>query len=146
MSGVTPEGCHVYGFKRPSAQDLEHGFLVRPTCCLTERGKIGIFNRSYYEEVLIVRVHPQILRNQNLPAELLDEESLWQGRFQSINDLESHLYRNGTRILKFFLHISKVEQRKRFLARLDDPDKNWKVETPDINERPFWDVPAAAKQ
>ncbi|MGI8430927.1 MAG: ADP-polyphosphate phosphotransferase [Chthoniobacterales bacterium] len=144
MSGVNPEGCQVYGFKRPSAQELEHDFLWRTTCCLPERGKIGIFNRSYYEEVLIVRVHPQILRNQNLPAELLNEESLWQGRFQSINDLESHLYRNGTRILKFFLHISKEEQRKRFLARLDDPDKNWKFETGDIDERHFWDAYAAA--
>ena len=144
MSGVNPEGCQVYGFKRPSAQELEHDFLWRTTCCLPERGRIGVFNRSYYEEVLIVRVHPQILRNQNLPAEILAEELLWQGRFQSINDLESHLYRNGTRILKFFLHISKEEQRKRFLARLDDPDKNWKFEAGDIDERHFWDDYAAA--
>lgn len=144
MSGVNPEGCQVYGFKRPSAQELEHDFLWRTTCCLPERGKIGIFNRSYYEEVLIVRVHPQILRNQNLPAELLNEKSLWQGRFQSINDLESHLYRNGTRIVKFFLHISKEEQRKRFLARLDDPDKNWKFETGDIDERHYWNDYTAA--
>ena len=144
MSGVNPEGCQVYGFKRPSMQELEHDFLWRTTCCLPERGKIGIFNRSYYEEVLIVRVHPQILRNQNLPAELLNEKSLWQGRFQSINDLESHLYRNGTRIVKFFLHISKEEQRKRFLARLDDPDKNWKFETGDIDERHYWNDYTAA--
>ena len=144
MSGVNPEGCQVYGFKRPSTQELEHDFLWRTTCCLPERGKIGIFNRSYYEEVLIVRVHPQILRNQNLPAELLNEKSLWQGRFQSINDLESHLYRNGTRIVKFFLHISKEEQRKRFLARLDDPDKNWKFETGDIDERHYWNDYTAA--
>ncbi len=144
MSGVNPEGCQVYGFKRPSSEELEHDFLWRTTCSLPERGKIGVFNRSYYEEVLIVRVHPKILQNQNLPKELLDEESLWEGRFKSINDLESHLYRNGTRILKFFLHISKEEQRKRFLARLDDPDKNWKFETGDLEERHFWDDYTAA--
>ena len=144
MSGVNPEGCEVYGFKRPSAEELEHDFLWRTTRCLPERGRIGIFNRSYYEEVLIVRVHPQILRGQNLPVELLDDESLWKGRFESINDLESHLHRNGTRVLKFFLHISKEEQRKRFLARLDDPDKNWKFEAHDLEERHFWNDYMAA--
>ncbi len=144
MSGVNPEGCQVYGFKRPSSEELEHDFLWRTTRCLPERGRIGIFNRSYYEEVLIVRVHPQILRAQNLPNEILDDRALWTGRFQSINDLESHLHRSGTRVLKFFLHISKQEQRQRFLARLDDPDKNWKFEAGDLEERHFWEDYMAA--
>ncbi len=144
MSGVNPEGCEVYSFKKPGADELEHDFLWRTTRCLPERGRIGIFNRSYYEEVLVVRVHPQVLRGQNLPAELLEEGLLWKGRFQSINDLESHLQRNGTRVLKFFLNISKEEQRKRLLARLADPDKNWKFEAGDLEERDLWDDYMAA--
>ena len=115
MSGVNPQGCQVFSFKQPSAEELEHDFLWRTTRCLPERGRIGIFNRSYYEEVLIVRVHPEILRSQGLPDELLDEETIWKERYRSIVDLEEHLHRNGTRIIKFFLHLSKDEQRKRFL-------------------------------
>ena len=121
MSGVNPQGCEVYSFKRPSAEELDHDFLWRTTRCLPERGRIGIFNRSYYEEVLIVRVHPEILRGAALPRELVNEKTIWEERYRSINDLEHHLQRNGTRILKFLLHVSKDEQRKRFLARLDDP-------------------------
>ncbi len=115
MSGVNPQGCQVFGFKQPSAEDLEHDFLWRTTRCLPERGRIGIFNRSYYEEVLIVRVHPEILRSQRLPAGLVAEQAIWKERYRSIVDLEAHLHRNGTRIIKFFLHLSKDEQRKRFL-------------------------------
>ena len=126
MSGVNPEGCEVFSFKQPSAEELEHDFLWRTTCRLPERGRIGIFNRSYYEEVLVVRVHPEILRNQGLPEELRDEKTIWKERYRSIVDLESHLYRNGTRIIKIFLHLSQEEQRKRFLERIDEPDKNWK--------------------
>ena len=139
MSGVNPQGCDVHSFKKPSADELEHDFLWRTTCCLPMRGHIGVFNRSYYEEVLVVRVHPAILGLANLPLELLEEKNLWTGRFRSINDLESHLHRNGTRVLKFFLHISRAEQSARFLARIDDPDKNWKFETGDVAERKFWD-------
>ncbi len=139
MSGVDPQGCEVYSFKKPSADELEHDFLWRTTCRLPQRGRIGIFNRSYYEEVLIVRVHPAILARANLPPELVDQKKLWQERFRSINDLEHHLERNGTRVLKFFLHISKEEQRRRFLARLDDPDKHWKFETGDLEERHHWE-------
>jgi len=138
MSGVNPQGCEVFSFKQPSADELEHDFLWRTTCRLPERGRIGIFNRSYYEEVLVVRVHPQILRDQGLPDELLDEKTIWKGRYRSIVDLEEHLFRNGTRILKFFLHISKDEQRKRFLDRVDEPDKNWKFGLSDIHERKYW--------
>ncbi len=138
MSGVNPQGCEVFSFKQPSAQELEHDFLWRTTRCLPERGRIGIFNRSYYEEVLIVRVHPEILRRQGLPAEDLDDAKFWPHRFRSINHLEKHLHRNGTRILKFFLHLSKAEQRRRFLARLDDPDKNWKFSRSDFAEREKW--------
>ena len=138
MSGVNPQGCQVFSFKHPSASELEHDFLWRTTQSLPERGRIGIFNRSYYEEVLIVRVHPEILRTQGLPVELLDEETVWQGRYRSIVDLEDHLYRNGTRIIKFFLHLSKEEQRQRFLQRIDTPDKNWKFSLADIEERNFW--------
>ena len=144
MSGVNPQGCQVYSFKHPSAEELEHDFLWRTTRCLPQRGRIGIFNRSYYEEVLIVRVHPEILLAENLPAGLLDEETIWKERYRSINDLESHLYRNGTRVLKFFLHVSKSEQRKRFLARLDDHDKNWKFGVGDLAERARWDDYMAA--
>ena len=135
MSGVNPQGCQVFSFKHPSATELEHDFLWRTTQSLPERGRIGIFNRSYYEEVLIVRVHPEILRSQGLPDELLDEKTIWQERYRSIVNLENHLYRNGTRIIKFFLHLSKEEQRKRFLERIDEPDKNWKFSLADIDER-----------
>ncbi len=138
MSGVNPQGCQVFSFKHPSATELEHDFLWRTTQSLPERGRIGIFNRSYYEEVLIVRVHPEILRSQGLPDELLDEKTIWQERYRSIVNLENHLYRNGTRIIKFFLHLSKEEQRKRFLERIDEPDKNWKFSLADIEERKFW--------
>jgi len=115
MSGVNPQGCEVFSFKQPSAEELEHDFLWRTTCRLPERGRIGIFNRSYYEEVLVVRVHPEILHGQGLPDELLDEKTIWKERYRSIVDLEEHLHRNGTRIIKFYLHLSKEEQRKRFL-------------------------------
>ena len=139
MSGINPQGCQVFSFKHPSAQELDHDFLWRTTQALPERGRIGIFNRSYYEEVLIVRVHPEILRAQNIPDELLNTKTIWQERYRSIVDLEQHLHRNGTRIIKFFLHLSKEEQRKRFLARIDDPNKNWKFSPADIEERKYWD-------
>jgi PPK2 family polyphosphate:nucleotide phosphotransferase len=138
MSGVNPQGCQVFSFKHPSATELEHDFLWRTSQCLPERGRIGIFNRSYYEEVLIVRVHPEILRGQGLPDGLVNEKTIWEGRYRSIVDLENHLHRNGTRIIKFFLHLSEEEQRKRFLARIDEPDKNWKFSQADIEERKFW--------
>jgi len=138
MSGVNPQGCQVFSFKHPSATELEHDFLWRTTRDLPERGRIGIFNRSYYEEVLIVRVHPVILSAQGLPDEVLCEETIWQDRYRSIVDLENHLYRNGTRIIKFFLHLSEEEQRKRFLARIDEPEKNWKFSDADIDERQYW--------
>jgi PPK2 family polyphosphate:nucleotide phosphotransferase len=138
MSGVNPQGCEVFSFKQPSAEELEHDFLWRTTCHLPERGRIGIFNRSYYEEVLVVRVHPEILRSQGLPDELLDEKTIWEERYRSIVDLEEHLHRNGTRIIKFFLHLSKNEQRKRFLGRIDEPEKNWKFGSSDIHERKYW--------
>ena len=139
MSGVNPQGCEVFSFKQPSEEELKHDFLWRTTRRLPERGRIGIFNRSYYEEVLIVRVHPEILRGQGLSDELLDEKTLWQGRYRSIADLEEHLHRNGTRIIKFFLHLSKDEQRKRLLERIDKPAKNWKFSLTDIGERKLWD-------
>jgi PPK2 family polyphosphate:nucleotide phosphotransferase len=138
MSGVNPQGCQVFSFKHPSAEELDHDFLWRTTTCLPERGRIGIFNRSYYEEVLIVRVHPEILRGQRLPNEATEDGKIWKLRYRSITDLESHLHRNGTRVLKFFLHLSKDEQRKRFLARLDDPQKNWKFSEGDLAERARW--------
>ena len=138
MSGVNPEGCEVFSFKQPSAEELEHDFLWRTTCRLPERGRIGIFNRSYYEEVLVVRVHPEILRSQGLSEELRDEKTIWKERYRSIVDLESHLYRNGTRTVKIFLHLSLEEQRKRFLERIDEPDKNWKFSLSDIHERKYW--------
>ena len=138
MSGVNPQGCQVFSFKHPSAQELDHDFLWRTANCLPERGRIGIFNRSYYEEVLIVRVHPEILRSQGIPEELLDDRKIWDQRYRSITGLEDHLYRNGTRIVKFFLHLSKEEQRKRFLARIDEPDKNWKFSAADLRERALW--------
>ncbi len=139
MSGINPQGCQVFSFKHPSPAELEHDFMWRTSQCLPERGRIGIFNRSYYEEVLIVRVHPEILRSQGLPDELHNEKNIWEGRYRSIVDLENHLYRNGTRVIKFFLHLSKDEQRKRFLDRIDEPEKNWKFSQADIEERGFWD-------
>jgi PPK2 family polyphosphate:nucleotide phosphotransferase len=138
MSGVNPQGCQVYSFKHPSLEELEHDFLWRTTRCLPERGHIGIFNRSYYEEALIVRVHPEILRSEALPRKTLHNRKFWHHRFRSILDLEKHLHRSGTRVVKFFLHLSKEEQRRRFLARLDDPDKNWKFSTGDLEERKYW--------
>ncbi len=139
MSGVDPQGCKVFSFKHPTPAELEHDFLWRTTRDLPERGQIGIFNRSYYEEVLIVRVHPAILHGEHLPPALADAKDVWQERYRSIVDLENHLYRNGTVIIKFFLHLSADEQRKRFLERIDEPDKNWKFSLADIEERKFWD-------
>jgi PPK2 family polyphosphate:nucleotide phosphotransferase len=139
MSGVNPQGCQVFSFKHPSAKELDHDFLWRTTQCLPERGKIGIFNRSHYEEVLIVRVHPEILSSQKLPQETLDGNKIWRDRYRAIVDFEDHLHRNGTRIAKFFLHISKEEQRKRFINRIDRPEKNWKFGEADIQERELWD-------
>jgi len=138
MSGVNPQGCQVFSFEHPSTEELEHDFLWRTIRCLPERGRIGIFNRSYYEEVLIVRVHPEILASQRLPEKSLDKKTIWIDRYRSIVDLERHLYRNGTRIIKFFLHLSKEEQRKRFLERIDKLEKNWKFGLADIEERKFW--------
>ena len=138
-SGINPQGCQVFSFKQPSTEELEHDFLWRTTYRLPERGKIGIFNRSYYEEVLIVRVHPEILTAQGLPDELLNRKTFWKDRYRSIAELEEHLYSNGTRIIKVFLHLSKEEQRNRFLERIDDRDKNWKFGITDIHERKFWD-------
>ena len=138
MSGINPQGCQVFSFKHPSLEELEHDFLWREIRSLPERGRIGIFNRSYYEEVLIARVHQEILQSQNIPHELLDVQTIWHGRYKSIMNLEEHLYRNGTRIVKFFLHLSKEEQRKRFLKRIDDPKKNWKFSMADMEERKFW--------
>lgn len=139
MSGVNPQGCQVFSFEHPSATELKHDFLWRTTRSLPERGKIGIFNRSYYEEVLIVRVHPEILRTEGLPDEVEEGvKTVWKGRYRSIVDLEAHLHRNGTRIIKIFLHLSKDEQRKRFLDRIDEPDKNWKLSASDVEERKYW--------
>jgi PPK2 family polyphosphate:nucleotide phosphotransferase len=138
MSGVNPQGCEVFSFKQPSVEELEHDFLWRTTCRLSERGRIGIFNRSYYEEVLIVKVHPELLLAQKLPGELRDEKDIWQKRYRSIVDFEDHLYRNGTRVVKIFLHLSQDEQRKRFLARIDKPEENWKFSLSDMHERKFW--------
>jgi PPK2 family polyphosphate:nucleotide phosphotransferase len=137
MSGVNPQGCQVFSFKHPSAAELKHDFLWRTTRDLPERGRIGIFNRSYYEEVLIARVHPEILRAEGSP-EKTHEKSIWRSRYRSIVDLERHLHGNGTRIIKFFLHLSKDEQRKRFIDRIDRPEKNWKFSLADIEERKFW--------
>jgi PPK2 family polyphosphate:nucleotide phosphotransferase len=140
MSGVNPQGCQVFSFKHPSAAELQHDFLWRTTRHMPERGRIGIFNRSYYEEVLIARVHPAILRGEGAPgASREGSKHVWQERYRSITDLERHLSCNGTRIVKFFLHLSKDEQRRRFLARIDDPRKNWKFSSADIEERSFWD-------
>jgi PPK2 family polyphosphate:nucleotide phosphotransferase len=139
MSGVNPQGCQVFSFKRPSAEELDHDFLWRTQRALPERGRIGIFNRSYYEEVLIVRVRPDILAAQRLPDSAMEGEALWKGRYHSIVESERHLHRNGTRIVKFFLHLSKEEQRERLLARIDDPDKNWKFSDDDLTQRSHWD-------
>ena len=139
MSGVNPQGCQVFSYKHPSPAELEHDFLWRTTRDLPARGRIGIFNRSYYEEVLVARVHPEILRGEGIPYTPQDDKTVWHDRYRSIRDLERHLYENGTRIIKFFLHLSKDEQRKRFIGRIDDPEKNWKFSNADIEERKFWD-------
>jgi len=138
MSGVNPQGCQVYSFKQPSPQELQHDFLWRTTMCLPERGHIGIFNRSYYEEVLVVRVHPELLKNERIPDELVTKH-LWHERFEDIRCFEQHMARNGTVIRKFFLHLSKKEQKERFLARLEEPEKNWKFSPGDVQERRCWD-------
>jgi PPK2 family polyphosphate:nucleotide phosphotransferase len=139
MSGVNPQGCQVTSFKAPSAEDLDHDFLWRCQVALPERGKIGIFNRSHYEEVLVVRVHPQILQAQQLPDDVKNSPDIWQQRFRQIKNWEQTLNENGTHILKFFLHVSKDEQKKRFLKRIDQPDKNWKFSARDVKERDHWD-------
>jgi PPK2 family polyphosphate:nucleotide phosphotransferase len=138
MSGVNPEGCQVYSFKVPSETELQHDFLWRTTQRLPERGHIGIFNRSYYEEVLVVRVHPKALENERLPPPLVTK-GIWEERFEDIRSFERHMARNGTVIRKFFLHLSKKEQKRRFLARLEEPEKNWKFSAADIHEREYWD-------
>lgn len=138
MSGVNPQGCQVFSFKHPSPDELQHDFLWRTTRDLPERGRIGIFNRSYYEEVLIVRVHPELLRGEGVPDAPRGGKSIWHQRYKSIVNLEHHLHRNGTRIIKFCLHLSKEEQRKRFLARIDEPAKNWKFSLADLEERKYW--------
>ena len=138
MSGVNPQGCQVFSFKHPSAEELAHDFLWRTTQCLPERGRIGIFNRSYYEEVLIVRVHPELLVSEALPDASRGAKPIWKERYRSIEQQETHLTRNGTRIVKFFLHLSQEEQRTRFLARIDEPEKNWKFSQADMKERSFW--------
>ena len=139
MSGVNPQGCQVFSYKHPSPAELQHDFLWRTTRDLPERGRIGIFNRSYYEEVLIVRVHPEILRAQGLPDPPRSGKAVWRARYRSIRGLERHLHENGTRVIKFFLHLSKDEQRRRFLQRIDEPEKNWKFSLADIEERHYWD-------
>jgi len=138
MSGVNPQGCQVYSFKAPSEEELDHDFLWRTTRCLPERGRIGIFNRSYYEEVLVVRVHPEFLEKQKLPPELVTKD-IWEERYEDINNFERYLSRNGYVIRKFFLHLSNKEQKKRFLSRLDEPEKNWKFSSADARERQRWD-------
>jgi len=145
MSGVNPQGCQVFSFKVPSDEELDHDFLWRTTRCLPERGRIGIFNRSYYEEVLVVRVHPGILEHQKLPPRLVTD-AIWEERLQSIADFERHLARNGVVVLKFFLHLSRAEQRRRFLARLEEPDKHWKFSPADVRERRHWDAYQSAYQ
>jgi PPK2 family polyphosphate:nucleotide phosphotransferase len=138
MSGVNPAGCEVVGFKQPSIEELEHDFLWRTTRRLPERGRIGIFNRSYYEEVLVDRVHPELLQSEGIPKELRNAKDIWEHRFDSIVNLEKHLHRNGIQIVKIFLHLSYEEQRKRFLERIDNPEKNWKFSLADIHERKYW--------
>jgi PPK2 family polyphosphate:nucleotide phosphotransferase len=139
MSGVNPQGVDVWSFKAPSAEELDHDYLWRTTRCLPKRGNIGIFNRSYYEEVLVVRVHREILENEKLPKPLVTKD-IWQERFEDINDFERYLTRNGISVVKFFLHLSKKEQKRRFLERLDTPDKNWKFSLSDVKERKCWDA------
>jgi PPK2 family polyphosphate:nucleotide phosphotransferase len=138
MSGVNPQGCQVFSFRHPSANELQHDFLWRTTRDLPERGRIGIFNRSYYEEVLIVRVHPEILRSEGIADAPRGDSAIWRDRYRSITGLERHLHSNGTRIVKFYLHLSKEEQRKRFLQRIDEAEKNWKFSLADVEERRFW--------
>jgi PPK2 family polyphosphate:nucleotide phosphotransferase len=138
MSGVNPEGCQVYSFKTPSETELQHDFLWRTTRNLPERGHIGIFNRSYYEEVLVVRVHAKVLASEKLPPSLVKKD-IWEERFEDIHGFERHMARSGTVIRKFFLHLSKKEQKRRFMARLDEPEKNWKFSAADIHERDYWD-------
>lgn len=140
MSGINPQGCRVYSFKHPSANELEHDFLWRSQSALPERGHIGIFNRSYYEEVLIVKVRPELLAAQNLPCKRTNSNGFWRDRYRSIVDSEAHLVRNGTRVIKFFLHISREEQRQRFIDRIDNPDKHWKFSDADIEQRQHWDA------
>lgn len=139
MSGVNPQGCQVFSFIQPSVSELKHDFLWRAANRLPERGRIGIFNRSYYEEVLVARVHPELLRAQGFSDEVIAGQAIWNERFKSITDFEAHLYRNGTRVIKIFLHLSKEEQRERFLARIDEPEKNWKFGDTDVQERKHWD-------
>ena len=138
MSGVNPQGCQVFSFKAPSAEELDHDFLWRTAKCLPERGRIGIFNRSYYEETLVVRVHPEFLDKQRLPRELATDR-IWDHRFEDIRNWEKYLTRNGTVIRKFYLHVSRDEQKRRFLARLEEPEKNWKFQAGDVKERALWD-------
>jgi len=138
MSGVNPQGCEVWSFRPPGPEELKHDFLWRAACRLPDRGRIGIFNRSYYEEVLIVRVHPELLREERPPRSAAHRSKLWGRRYRSIVEFERHLSANGTRIVKFFLHLSKGEQRRRLLARISDPDKHWKFSGADIHERAFW--------
>jgi PPK2 family polyphosphate:nucleotide phosphotransferase len=139
LSGVNPQGCQVYSFKQPSSEELDHDFLWRCAKALPERGRIGIFNRSYYEEVLVVKVHPEFLHAQRLPESDVSTPKFWEHRYKSINNFERHLARNGTRIVKFFLNVSKEEQKRRFLERLDDPKKHWKFSPSDVSERAHWD-------
>lgn len=139
MSGVNPQGCQVFSFKAPSPEELDHDFLWRASKSLPERGRLGIFNRSYYEEVLVVRVHPEILQNQPLPTKTKTDKKVWEKRFEDIRNFEKYLTRNGIHVVKFFLNVSKDEQKKRFLERIDTPEKNWKFSVNDIKERAFWD-------
>ncbi|QYO65312.1 polyphosphate kinase 2 family protein [Leptolyngbya sp. 7M] len=139
MSGINPQGCHVTSFKQPSSEERDHDYLWRHQKALPERGKIGIFNRSHYEEVLVVRVHPEILKSSQLPSSVKNDPQIWAKRFKHIRDWETHLAENGTHILKFFLNVSKEEQKKRFLSRIDEPEKNWKFSMADVKEREHWD-------
>ena len=139
MTGINPQGCHVVSFKQPSSEELDHDYLWRCAKNLPERGKIGVFNRSHYEEVLVVRVHPGILQSQRLPQEVKNDNNIWSKRFEQIRNFENHLAANGTQIIKFFLNVSKDEQKQRFLARIAEPDKNWKFSSGDVKERALWD-------
>jgi PPK2 family polyphosphate:nucleotide phosphotransferase len=139
MSGLNPQGCHVVSFKAPSPEEKDHDYLWRVSKNLPERGRIGIFNRSYYEEVLVVRVHPEILQGQQLPAEVKSDKKIWDKRFDEIRDFEKYLFQNGVHILKFYLNVSKKEQKKRFLERINTPEKNWKFSAQDVKERAHWD-------